>query len=90
MARRRTTLTIFRTSSRTVSTFTAIYEITEEMREYSVPYETILPILTEHGCTAYINSEYEGQRWTQDVYETDSCELIRRHHVMLGQILGEF
>jgi len=65
------------------------YEMTEEMREYSVPYETILPILMEHGCAAYINSEYEGQRWTQNVYDTDSCEILRRHHLMLKQLLGE-
>jgi hypothetical protein len=45
--------------------------------------------LREAGYSGYINSEYEGQRLTQDAFETDSCEQVRRHHVMLRRLLGE-
>ncbi|HVB33467.1 MAG TPA: TIM barrel protein [Patescibacteria group bacterium] len=64
------------------------YEMTEELTEYSIPYEEVVPVLMAGGYDGYINSEYEGQRWTQDATETDSCEEIRRHHVMLKRILG--
>jgi len=65
------------------------YEMLEDFREYSIPYEQIVPVLLEGGYNGYINSEYEGQRSTQDVVETDSCEQVRRQHVMLRRLLGE-
>jgi hypothetical protein len=43
----------------------------------------------EGGIDASIVSEYEGQRHTQDAFETDSCEQVRRQHVMLRRLLGE-
>ena len=46
-------------------------------------------MLVEGGYSGYINSEYEGQRWIQDVFEDDSVEQVRRHHVMLKRLLGE-
>jgi sugar phosphate isomerase/epimerase len=65
------------------------YEMTEEYREYSIPYEEVIPVLVEAGFDASIVSEYEGQRHTQDVVETDSCEQVRRQHVLLRRLLGE-
>ncbi len=65
------------------------YEMTEDLKEYSIPYEEIVPALAAAGYSGYINSEYEGQRLTQDAFETDSCEQVRRHHVMLRRLLGE-
>jgi hypothetical protein len=65
------------------------YEMTDELQEYSIPYETIMPVFIEGGYSWYINSEYEGQRNTQDIKETDSCEEIRRHHVMMKRLMGE-
>ncbi len=65
------------------------YEMTEDMVEPNIPYDLIIPAFIEAGISGYINSEYEGQRLTQDAYETDSCEQIRRHHLMLARLLGE-
>jgi sugar phosphate isomerase/epimerase len=65
------------------------YEMTEEIQEYSIPYHEIVPRLIEYGCSTYINSEFEGQRLTQDAFETDSCEQIRRNQLMLKRLLGE-
>lgn len=65
------------------------YEMMEDLREYSIPYDRIIPVLLDAGYNGYINSEYEGQRLTQDAFETDSCEQVRRHHVMLRRLLGE-
>jgi len=65
------------------------YEMTDELREYSIPYEEIIPVLTEIGYERSIDSEYEGQRWIQDFMITDSCEQVRREHVMFRRLFGE-
>jgi sugar phosphate isomerase/epimerase len=65
------------------------YEMTDELREYSIPYEEIIPALIEFGYDWSIDSEFEGQRWTQDVAVTDSCEQVRRQHVMFRRLFGE-
>ena len=66
------------------------YEImVPEYREYSIPYEDIVPLLIEGGYSGYIDTEYEGNRWIQDAFEVDSTEQVRRHQVMLKQLLGE-
>jgi hypothetical protein len=65
------------------------YEMTEDYCEYSMPYEDIIPVLIEGGYEGYINSEYEGQRNTQDAFETDSCEQVRRQQVMFRRLMGE-
>jgi sugar phosphate isomerase/epimerase len=65
------------------------WEMTDDLQEYSIPYEKVLPVLAEGGYDGYLASEYEGQRFTQDAFETDSCEAVRRHHVMMRRLLGE-
>ena len=65
------------------------YEMSESLEEYSIPYAEIIPVLIEGGYAGYVNSEYEGQRNTQDAFETDSCEQVRRHHVMMKRLMGE-
>ena len=46
-------------------------------------------LLIEGGYKGYIDSEYEGNRWIQDAHEVDSTEQVRRHQVMLKELLGE-
>jgi hypothetical protein len=65
------------------------YELTEDFQEYSIPYEDVMPVFIEGGYSGYINTEFEGQRSTQDIKETDSCEQIRRHHVLMKRLMGE-
>ena len=65
------------------------YEMTEDLTEYSIPYDEVIPVLIAGGYDKSIDSEFEGQRSIQDVSETDSCEQIRRQHVMLRRLLGE-
>lgn len=65
------------------------WEMTDDLQEYSIPYEEVMPVFIEGGYSGYINSEYEGQRFTEDIKETDSCEEIRRHHVMMKRLMGE-
>jgi sugar phosphate isomerase/epimerase len=65
------------------------YEMTENLEEYSIPYKDIVPVLVDGGYDGYMDSEFEGQRFTQDASETDSCEQIRRQQVMLRRLLKE-
>lgn len=65
------------------------YEMDESFHETSIPYEKVIPVLLDGGIDASIVSEYEGQRHTQDLIDTDSCEQVRRQHVMLRRLLGE-
>ncbi len=64
------------------------YEMTEDCQEPSVDYENIIPKLIELGYSGYIVSEYEGQRWVEDIVEVDSVEQVRRQHIMLKRLLG--
>ncbi len=65
------------------------YEMDENCVEASIPYREVLEVLVEGGYEGYIDSEYEGQRLTQDAFVTDSCEQVRRHHVMMRRELAK-
>ena len=66
------------------------YEMLPDNTEYSIPYEEIIPVLREGHYSGYIDSEYEGQRWIDDVSEVDSLEQVRRHHAMLKNLLEKY
>ncbi len=52
-------------------------------------FADVPPAKIELGYEHSIDSEFEGQRWTQDMTITDSCEQVRRQHVMFRRLLGE-
>jgi hypothetical protein len=60
------------------------WEMTEELHEYSIPYEEVVPVLLQEGCEAYFSSEFEGPR---TLFRASSQ--LRRHHAMLRQLLQE-
>jgi hypothetical protein len=62
------------------------YEMTDEYREFSIPYDRILTVLAEMGYDGYISSEYEGNRHVQDAFPVDSVEQVRRHQRMLSEL----
>jgi sugar phosphate isomerase/epimerase len=64
------------------------YEMLDEGREYSIPYEKIIPVLIEGGYAGYLSSEYEGNRHIQDAFEVDSIEQVRRQHAMFERLLS--
>lgn len=67
------------------------YEMTEDLVEWSIPNEEIVPVLTEGGWNGYLSSEYEGQRHWHDLvgFEADSVEQVRRQHEQLKILLKE-
>lgn len=68
------------------------YRMTEDCVEPAINYEEPIKIIKESGWDGYISSEYEGQRiyHAQDCpYEADEIEQVRRHHVLLKNLIGE-
>jgi sugar phosphate isomerase/epimerase len=64
-------------------THAKFYEITAELKEYSIPYEEIIPVYIQGGYNGYLDSEYEGSR---DEYTTSAA--IRAQQAMLRKLLG--
>lgn len=64
------------------------YEMTEDCRDPSIAYDDVIPQLVAGGWDGYLSSEYEGNRWIQDVHEVDSREQVRRQHVMFDRLLA--
>lgn len=56
--------------------------VSEDLREASIPYEEILPIIKDSDFEGYIMSEFEGHGFY------DSVEMTRRHLEMKKDILG--
>lgn len=65
------------------------YQMTEDLVEPSIPYDRIVDVLNQGGYSGYICSEYEGNRWIEDIEEVDSVEQVRRQQAMLARLIGE-
>ncbi len=65
------------------------YEMTPDLVEPDVAYESIMPLLIQGEYDGYIMSEYEGQRLTHGVDKGyDEVEQVRRHQAMLSGYIG--
>lgn len=61
----------------------------DEFQDISIDYEPGLAALQKGGYQGYINSEYEGQRYFQDLGRAelmDEVEQVRRHQEMLRRL----
>jgi sugar phosphate isomerase/epimerase len=65
------------------------YEMTEDLVEYSIPYDKVVAVLDEGGYEGYICSEYEGNRWIEDAEPVQCVEQVRRQQEMLKRLIGE-
>lgn len=65
------------------------YDMTEDLVEPSIPYDTIVGVLKQGGYTGHICSEYEDNRWIEDAHPVDSVEQVRRQQAMLTRLIGE-
>lgn len=64
-------------------------DMDEQCRETSINYADPIKVLKEIGYEGYISSEFEGQQLYDFGEEADEIEQVRRHHVMLRQLIGE-
>ncbi len=65
------------------------YEMTEDCRDPSHAYDEVIRELVAGGWDGYLSSEYEGNRWIQDVQPVDSREQVRRQHVMFERLIAQ-
>jgi sugar phosphate isomerase/epimerase len=65
------------------------YEMTPDGHDPSLAYDEVIPELIAGGWNGYLSSEYEGNRWVQDVEEVDSREQVRRQHMMFQRLLSQ-
>lgn len=59
--------------------------------DLAIDYEGAIGALKAGGYTGYINTEYEGQRYSQDRTRADmmdEVDQVRRHHEMLRRLIG--
>jgi sugar phosphate isomerase/epimerase len=59
------------------------WEITDDLKEYSIPYEEVLPVLVKGGYNGYLDSEFEGA-----VPGATVSGAIRAQQAMMRKILG--
>jgi hypothetical protein len=64
------------------------YEMTDDLVEYSIPYQNLVDVLADGGYDGYLSSEYEGSHFYKDVADVDSIEQVRRQHAMFQRLLN--
>jgi sugar phosphate isomerase/epimerase len=65
------------------------YEMTEDDRDPTHAYDEVIPELIAGGWDGYLSSEYEGNRWIQDIQPVDSREQVRRQHRMFERLIAQ-
>ena len=65
------------------------YEMNEDYTDPALAYVEVIPELVKAGWEGTLSSEYEGNRWIQDVHEVDSREQVRRQHVMFERLIAK-
>jgi hypothetical protein len=65
------------------------YEMNADCTDPSIAYDEVIPALVKAGWEGTLSSEYEGNRWIQDVEAVDSREQVRRQHVMFERLIAK-
>jgi sugar phosphate isomerase/epimerase len=65
------------------------YDMDEDCNETGIDYATPIGVLKDIGFDGYIASEFEGQRLYTGAEEVNEIEQVRRHQVMLKNLIGE-
>jgi sugar phosphate isomerase/epimerase len=65
------------------------YEMTDELVEYSIPYDRLVDVLVKGGYAGYLSSEYEGSHYVDDIEHVSGVEQVRRQHLMFERLLGQ-
>lgn len=63
--------------------------LNEDCTDPAIDLTEVIPVLIQGGYDGAIATEYEGQRYVQDVSPFSSVEMVRRYQVMLRRLLGE-
>ena len=63
------------------------WEMTDEGFEYSIPYDEVIAYLKQKGYDGYINTEYEGNRFTLPGCAVLEKETVTKHQNMLKKLI---
>lgn len=66
-----------------------VWEMTEEGKEYSIPYDEVIKYLHDKGYNGYISTEYEGNRFVPLDREVKDIEQIKMHQKLMKEIIAE-
>lgn len=64
------------------------YEMSADDTDPSLAYDEVIPELIAGGWEGYLSSEYEGNRWIQDVEQVDSRMQVARQHRMFEKLIA--
>ena len=64
-----------------------LWEMTDEGVEYSIPYDEVIAYLDSKGYDGYINTEYEGNRFTPPGKVVAELEQVTRHQMLLKKLI---
>jgi sugar phosphate isomerase/epimerase len=67
----------------TYSVHAKFFEMTDDLTEYSIPYDKVIAVLVQGGYAGYLSSEYEGER-----SDFQTSAQIRLQHAMFRKLLG--
>lgn len=65
------------------------YEINENCEDTSIPLKEVLAAYKKAGYTGFLSTEYEGNSMSNDAFEVDSVEQVRRHQEALRKAIEE-
>lgn len=65
------------------------YEMNADATDPSIAYDEVIPELARVGWNGTLSSEYEGNRWIQDVEPVDSREQVRLQHRMFERLIAK-
>lgn len=65
------------------------YEMAPDGTDPAIAYDEVIPELVRCGWEGTLSSEYEGNRWIQDVMPVDSREQVRRQHNMFERLIAQ-
>lgn len=65
------------------------YGMTPDCTDPTLAYDEVIPELVKAGWNGTLSSEYEGNRWIQDVQPVDSREQVRRQHIMFERLIAK-
>ena len=67
-----------------------VWEMEEDLEDCCLDYANPLRVLVQNGFSGYIDTEYEGNRHTQDLGPVRGIEQVRRHHTMMRNYVDRY
>ena len=67
-----------------------VWQMEEDLEDCCLDYANPLRVLVQNGFSGYIDTEYEGNRHTQDLGPVRGIEQVRHHHAMMRSYVDKY